>query len=362
MNKIIVTSDALKKSLKRLGNAIHPKPTIAILDSILIQTKVNSMRMIATDLEISIYENCECQCDAEFSFLIPFGFLSKVVGLSKGMPLEIEVGEKAIKLAAGSDTYEIKGIVSVETFPTLQPIATENGCEIDAAFIYYLKAAQTTINTGGDVNNKVTKVLIEVKKSATTIASTDGLYCVFSYKVENALENESNLLLPDKAIKALDGLDKVNIGWDDKTFSFQSENTTIVVTRPTYSFVDFRKIFPLDWPSNLIVDREILIAALEKCCINSDPYKLTTLDLSKPKSVVMVSKDKDYNINIQANLNTTYSGSVKKVSFNAEKMLKLMHQIKMPTVELAINDETRPIVFRSPEDKNYEALLMTIKN
>lgn len=361
MKKFIISSDVLAKALHKLSHAVHAKSVVPALSNIYCKVGNGSLELICSDMETTIHYHCPCETNSEaFEFLFPYLLLSKIIALNKSCPLTFSMEKKGLKITGDNALYELKSPEKVENFPQLQDVPKENSMAMDATFIGWLKTASLT--TGSDIDKwpALTKVLIELRPEEITLASTDGKYHMFNYTMNMPAPSSDDLLISPKCIKAIDGLTGIELSWNDKTFAFKSADVTVIVTRPSTAFVNFRKIIPADFTTNLTVNRYDLIRALEKCNISSDLFKETIITFKNKGQIHFSSKDTEYGLNISDDVAGEYTGTVESVKINSDKILKLMQQIDFPEIEIAIHDSARPMLFRSAEDKAYLGLLMTI--
>ncbi|HXS55774.1 MAG TPA: hypothetical protein VN726_06595 [Hanamia sp.] len=361
MKKFIISSDVLKKVLSKLNNAVAKNTVLPVLSNLLCKVTDRSVEFISTDLEVTIQYRCECETSGDgFEFLLPFQLIHKIVGFSKNVPLTFSQEKVGIKITGDNDVYEIKTPQKVEDFPKLQELPKDNPMPLNEDVLKLLVDALGTVGKN-DKYPQVMKVLLEIKNGTTTVASTDGSFMVFSYSLPNEDILEEDLLISEKVIKAMEGLEEVNLTWNGKNMVFDTKEVTVIVTRPDMKFVNFRAIFPADYPSNLTVNRSELISALDRCNINSDPFKQTSIELkSKKGKIVFSAKDSNYNINIEVEVEGNYTGPTEQIKLSSEKMLKLINQVDFENIELAIHEPNKAILFRSPDHEGYVSLLMPI--
>jgi len=360
MKKFIISTAALKKVLHKLSYAINPKSTLPILNNIWCKVSGGSVEFIATDLEATILYRQPCEYAGEaFEFLLPFQLVQKIVSLSKECPLSFSLEKKGIKITGENDVYEVKNAYKLEDFPKIPAIPKKVVMDMDNSVLGWLNVALKTVgNDDSEKKVRLTKVLLELRSNQITVASTDGSFMLFSYTMNLPAPADEDILVGPKIIKALEGLKDTKVSWTDKIYAFHSEEVTVIVTRPEMKYVSFRTIIPQDFDSNLPMSRADLIEALEKCNINSDPFKETKLLLKNKEKVSFIAKDTQFGININVDVEGKYTGPLDSIMFNSEKMLKLMHQVSFDTIEIAAHDDKRAILFRSPDDTGYLGLLM----
>ena len=364
MKKFIISTEALSKALHKLSYAVNPKTIVPALSNIYCKVTSQSIEFITSDTEITIHYRCVCETSGEgFEFLLPFQLISKIVALNKRMPLTFSMEKKGIKITGDTDAYELKSLEKIENFPALQELPKKTKMQLNAEFIPWLATAVETVSKDETNKPNLTKVLLELRQKEITIASTDGAYMVFSYSMPLQSPEDDEILISPKAIKAIEGMKETTLYWHKKIFAFESEEITVIVTRPDMKFANFRGIFPQDFNSNLTFNREDLINALEKCNISSDPFKTTVLNLKQTAGKVSFEAiDTNYGININVALDGDYQGNVEQIKLNSDKMLKLLNQVNYDQIELAIHQPNKAVLLRSADDKSYLGLLMPIFN
>jgi len=355
MNKLIISSETLKPALNKLGQAIGSNTALPILGNLYFKVTPGFVDIIASNLEITlIYRINDPTATESFEFLVPFEFVNKIVAINRHCPLEF-INGTVLKIKGPNDTYDIKASEKVADYPKLPEVPVWNNFEIDSQLLSTLKVALvTTCKPGG----RFPHVLMELAPGKITIASTDGSFMCFSKEFVSSQENTAELLLSHKVIKVLEGSDNAKLSYDDDRIAFVSGYITIINTRSTEKFPNFRAIFPQEWPGNLTLSKHELLEALGKCSLSKDPFMTTRMDFDKPQQIRFSATDDfiDINVSIQGE----YTGPVKYTAVGADKLLQLLNQVDYSEITLAIHDSRRSIVVTSSEDEGYKALLMPL--
>jgi DNA polymerase-3 subunit beta len=357
MKKLIISSDALKTALGKLSQAVDPKSILPVLKNLYCKVTAGQLQLTGSDTEITIVYKVECEAKEEFEFLLPYEFTSKIVALNKHCPLEIEVGKKVL-LKGPNDAYELKVAEKLKDFPQVPEVPHLDSVEVMGDVI---RCLHTALDTTGKVDNKpqLAFVLMELSPGKITVASTDGAYMVFSKEFEYDHQLTQELLLSQKVIKSLpaSGLQVLKIFYTEKAIRFESDNLTIINTRSEEKFVNFRKVFPEEWPANLNVNRYDLIQALVRCSLTDDQLHATKLNLVAEE--VKLAAD-DHMLQVNVAVPVAYSGTVTNAVINSEKLLKLLNQIEHDELTMAIHDSSRAIVLSTKDDAGYKGMIMPI--
>lgn len=356
MKKLIISTSLLVPALKKLSQAVNKATVLPVLSNILLKATENQVVLIASDLEITIHYKLVCECRTEFECLVPFEFLSKIVALNKNSPITIESG-KTLKIIGDVDVYEVKSPEKIKNYPALQELPVGDPITIHNDVLQCLHTALVTTSTNAKFPT-LALVLLELSEGKITVASTDGSYIAFSKEFNADIKEAQELLLSAKVIKVLEGSQMATLTFSDKVIGFQAIDITIIITRSEGKFVNFRKVFPPEWPANLTIDRHLLLEALGKCAISSDQLRTTQVDLSTPGEMKLLADDNIVKINVS--LQATYSGQVPSTQINSDKLMKLLHQVEYPEISFAIHDKNRAIVLSSTQDSGYLGMIMPI--
>ena len=355
MEKLIISSETLKPALGKLGQAIGSNTGLPILGNLYFKVTPGFVDIIASNLEITlIYRINDPTATETFEFLVPFDFVNKIVAINRHCPLEF-INGNVIKIKGPNDTYDIKATAKVQDYPPLPQVPTGNAFEVDSQLLTTLKVALLTTSKQG---GRFPHVLMELAPDKVTIASTDGSFMCFSKEFTSTQQDTEELLLSHKVIKVLEGSNKAKISYDTERIVFVCGCTTIINTRSTEKFPNFRAIFPPEWPGNLTLSKHELLEALGKCSLSKDPFMTTRLDFEKSNEIRFSATDDyiDINVSIQGN----YTGPVKYTAVGSDKLLQLLNQVEYGEITLAIHDSYRSIVITSSEDERYKALLMPL--
>ncbi len=359
MQKFKINTEVLSPVLDKLSQAVNQKSFMPATLNLYCKVENGELELTATDTELTIIQKLVCETEGEpFVTLIPFALLHKIAALNKKSDLEFTHLKKGIKITGPIDVYDIKISDKIEDFPKVPEIPKQNSLTADQKFISTMTKAIETC--GKDDLRQFTKVLVELRKEQVTVASSDGAYCVFSYTFKDlASAVEDDLLLTQKFIQSLKGIEELKLNWNEKVVVVSDDSLTIIMIRPETKYAKWRSIIPEDFTSNVTVNRTELIDALVKCNLSSDEFKTTSVQL---KPIKLKAADKTNGINISVDLPGEYKGEVESLTVNSEKLLRLVKQVDYDLIELAIHDPKRAVLLRSAEDESYLGLIMPLYN
>ena len=360
MKKLIISSETLKSSLAKLSHVVSNKHPLPVLSNVLCQV-VGSGKVVftGTNTEITISIDDECEAEEAFDFLLPFDFANKIVALHRHSPLEIAAGKK-VKISCDSDVYELKVPEKLEDFPAVPEVPKDKSFKLYGQVLHSLNTALATVAGNNHVRPVLQNVLLSLTPGKTTVASSDGAYSVFTQEAESESVVTEDFLISQKVIKVLDTEQEINVSFTEKFIAFEMEGITVINTRSEEKFVDFRQVFPAEWPANLKINKHDLEAALHKCALSNDKLHSTKVDLATKGSLRLLADDHVVKINVS--VAGDYDGPVENLTINSEKLMNLLSQIEDENIEMAVHHESKAIVISCPGQVGYKGLLMPIAN
>ncbi|GAO43760.1 DNA polymerase III subunit beta [Flavihumibacter petaseus] len=359
MQKVILSSDALKAGLKKLSQAISKKSVMPVLQNVLCKVSEGHMEMISSDLELTIKLVLEVEAKESFQFLLPFEFVSKIVGILKVQPIAIEVETSRVALRAEHDLFEIGGFEGAELYPAVPDIPKKNRTILNNELLFWLGRAMDTVSS--DENRPaMMKACLDIKAESLTIASTNATM-LFTKVAAVESANVDQLLITPKVAKVLEGFAEAEVFWHKKQIAFKSSHMTVIATRHEDKFPDYKVVIP-DFKANLTLERSVLVEALEKSSLSSST--LTTVFLTRGKetqTIYFETFDQDLDRKILIDITGDYTGTVDQVAINPKSMLTLLKQVDFGEISLHIEKPASPVLISSTEDAGYLSLLVPYK-
>jgi DNA polymerase III sliding clamp (beta) subunit (PCNA family) len=191
------------------------------------------------------------------------------------------------------------------------------------------------------------------------MVSTDAHY-LFTHTFPVESKAEDQLLISTKIAKALDGFESTEIFWNSKHIGFHSNNITVIATRPDDKYPAYKNVIP-DYPANLLLDREEVLNALQRCCLSSNASKQTVILLHEEAGTIrFIADDIDFNRKIQVDVNGAYRGPVDRIAVSADRLLTMMKQVNYDKINLHIHHQDKAVLLTSESDAEYLALLMPL--
>ncbi len=359
MKQLIINSEDLRKALKKLGQAVPAKTNLPVLSNLLLKASPSRAEMITTDLELTISFSCSVQCNDSFEALLPFDFLSKLVSLVGIQPMIFQLtGKNRGTIIVGDDRYQLGALTNIDDYPKLPTIPEKNSIELDGDFMTWLERAMATISKD-ELRPAMTRVLLELGDQGITIVSTNA-HALFKYVfAKEGISKKDEILISPKVARALDGFKNISLKWRADHVALTAENITVIATRHTERFPDYRVVLPKTLP-NLTLNRQDLIGTLSRVALcNADQMSIKTDD-HESQRLRFSTADVTGELRSDVLMNGEFSSVLPEVGIAPVLFKSILGQVPFAEIRLHIESSNKGILITSEEDANYTGLIMPL--
>lgn len=361
--KFKVQKTKFLEALKCVQNIVGGKGNLEIIQNVLIETEENGLKLVTTDLYISMMSRCECTVDERGATTIPVKYLFSAV--SKLVEGEVEIyvdsNEKAT-ITAANTKFRLQGMPASE-FPKLP----------DAKESYVYRLSQQTMkemlrkvsyaSSQDDTRRALKGVLMSFKNSKLTMVATDGRrLALYEEEVEFPKDSEKDIVLPSKAVvelqRSLTGEGEIEISVDSTQVCFTLSSVKIYSKLIEETYPNYLQVVPKDTREHIEIDRQLLLDALERTSVMTiDENHATKLTFSSGKLTVSstatdIGEAKD-------EVAIKYAGENIEVMFNPNYMMEPLKAIDEDEVTINMRDEHSPAIIKC--DKPFIYVLMPLR-
>lgn len=347
--KFVVSSSEFLAHLQTIGRVINSKNTIPILDSFLFTLDEEVLTIKASDSETTLVTSIRV-ADAEGSgvFAIPAKMLIDPIRQLPEQPLSIEINDQNLEVFIffQNGRYNLIG-QSGETYPQ-SPAVKENNItlnmKVEELFSGVLK---TLFATGEDELRPVMSgIFFDINQESLTFVSTDSHKLVRYRKNGICSPVKSSFILPRKPANMLktilpreDG--EVMIQFDDRNAYFIFSNYRMVCRLIEGRYPNYNAVIPQSSPYKLIVDRQLLIAALRRVSFfASQSTNLVKLQIL-PNQIKISARDIDFSTAADESVVCQYDSEPINIGFKASLLIDTLNNLSSNEVCLELTDASR---------------------
>ena len=290
--KFNIVRSKFLEGLKAVQNIVAGKGSLPIIQNVLIEVKENELKMTTTDLDISIMYTCECEVENPGVSTLPVKLLFNSISKVEEGNVEIQIDEKdRAEIRAGSAKFKIAGMSESE-FPKLPKDEEAFAYTLPQDKIREMLRKVSYAASQDDTRRTLKGVLMSFKDEKLTMVATDGRrLALIEQEVEFSKSAEKDIVLPSKAVaelqRSLTNEGDVSILVQKSQICFKYQNLMIYSKLMDDVYPNYQQVIPKETSQHIIVDRELLLNALERASVMTmDEAHSTRLIFSEGKLTV----------------------------------------------------------------------------
>lgn len=371
----------LKKSeivelLGKTQNIVEKRNTMPILVNVLLEAKDNKLKVYATDLEVSITDEAECKTGSPGKVAVDAKQLFQIVkelneeGLiqlkSKDNNwLIVQQGKAVFNLVGKNpDEYPIFPSHSSDQFVRIKASTLK---EMIEKTIYSVSTDETRYHLNG--------VFFEQIKNGSKIqyrmVATDGHRLSLVDRETGYGEDptdvkfDKGVIIPRKGLAEISKILESNM--DDVEFTVEGpqlilkyRNTVLMIRLIEGKYPNFLQLIPKSLSRNVLASRHELIQSLKRVSLLSNK-KSKGVTLTFTNGVMSITSNNPELGDAKEEIQVNYDGEEIKIGFNARYLLDILNSFNEDEVEIELNDQLSPGLFRPKQDNKYTCIVMPMR-
>lgn len=354
----------LYKALQKVTNVIPAKTTIEILYNVLLFTEDSTLKIIATDLEITQISWCKCKVKEEGAIAIPGKLLIDILREMPDTELNFKIDNTfKIELKSSFGEYKLSG-QNKNDFPSIPALDTEETVKIkNTAFKRMIEKTLFACSTD-NLRPALTGVFCQIFNDHIRMVSTDGhrLVKIVNHDFSSDLQRE--IVIPTRALNLVarnlseEGDQQVVLGKSHILFSFPD---TLIYSRIINEpYPDYERVIPENNSKKLEVKREEIVASVKRVSLFSNPISSQVkLNLNDHK-IGIFAQDIDFGGEAHEIVNCRYSDSELEIAFNANYLLDVFRHIDTDHIRFTMETSDGPGLVYPQKQADKEELLMLV--
>jgi len=343
--------------------------TMGVLSSVLIKAEENSVWLKATDVRTSII--CKAlgvTVEESGEAVFPIKMVSDLFKKASGDEFSITVNDGKAIQKAGKSRYNFSTL-PVKEFPELPSAESAKPfCTILVKdLIKIFEEGTIASSSTEDFPLYLSSANLSLKDGIISIVSTDTRRLALSSTVANGQGEEGEYLLPMKGVKEIERIisslspdDEVKILFDSSQFYFVAKDIEFSVRRVESHFPAYERILPKTRTTNIIVDRNSLISALERIdIIVRDHNRMVILDISEGESFIMRGRAPDFG-QAKEEISAKVTGDELKFGVNTKFFLEALKVLREPEVSISFNGNQGHMSIKRVGEESFICLIAPI--
>ena len=353
------------EAFNRIAAAVPSRATLPIISNILLQLEGNRLRMVATDLEVTILTDIEVQGETDGSLSVPAKKIGDITRELEGLELECWMDERNhLQMQAGAGAYQVPGIPGLE-FPSLPEVVEATQVSLSAEKLDGMIRRLTFAASRDELRPALTGVFFQFRPQEIRAVATDGHRLVRIFDQTFKYEGEAHeLIFPVKALDMVrrnlpkEGSVQMTIGANQVVLKLQ--DATLYSRLIEGKYPHYESVIPQNIEEHLIVKTGDLVRAVKRAQIFSNPVSKQIVFHLFADKLEITAEDIEQGGQGKESIPATYNGTEKEIGYNAAYMLEILKQIDTEEMVMEVGGVTQAAVVKPLEQADGEDFLMLI--
>ena len=367
-----VQTDEMNYGLGMVTRAIAARPVKQVYDGVLIETTDGALMLTCTDGEISIKAKVNALVEEDGCALLPAKLFSEMMRKQPAGEVDVRVDEhmRALIRSRGSNTS--MACMAAEDFPDIRDVIGENRVELPCKrFRDAIGKVLFAVST--DESRKIlTGILMEVYEKETLLVGLDGFRLALQrIEKENILPAAASkgmisAVVPGRILGEIskmlpDSDDTASIVFNSSHVMYSFGSVRVYATLLTGEFIDYQKILPSTWSTEVMVIRSLFSDAIERCSLMAREGKNNLIYLRLlPEGRMEMTANAERG-DVHEELDIGFDGSELSIAFNSRYLTDIIHNIDGERIRMCFNSNVSPCMIKPVEGDEYTFLVLPVR-
>ncbi|HLD30572.1 MAG TPA: DNA polymerase III subunit beta [bacterium] len=364
--KIIVGKEDLVKATQIAQNGTSTRNTLPHLSSFYLETKENSLEIVATDLEIAIRCQIPVQIKSKGKITIPGKKFTEIVRELPGEEVTIEETEdNRIAIRAKSDIYRLSSI-STEDFPQVPEFNKNKVIKLDRDRFQEM-LIKTSFSASTDESRYVLcGVFCILEKGKIKLVATDGRRMALDIAETEDKNAKGKVIIPNKTVSTF--LKLLNFSTSKEILLNIEENMIAFLFDSIYlssriidgSFPNYDQVIPKSQAISVILPTEEILKATRRVSLITNE-RSRTVKYSFKKGKIQISAQTEGVGEGLTEIPIEYNHQEIDIAFNPQFVMDVLKHIESQQIEIGITNSLNPATFKEKDKENYINVIMPMR-
>lgn len=363
--KFIVACIELQKALAKISGVVPSKSTLPILENILFDLSKNTLRLSATDLEVSMSAMLEVKGSEDGKIAVPAKRLMETIRALPDVQLVFHADVSANKIEMITDTgeYVLMGESSDE-FPAIPQFKVEDKIVLAGDMLRKMIGRTIFAVSTDELRPAMTGLLLQINEGDLRAVVTDGHRLVrINYKGLKPSKLKRDIIVPAKAMHLVarsveEGDNTLAVDATHIQFTFGSTTLTSRVIEESYP--NYESVIPLDNDKKLTVSRDLLLSSVRRVALYSSSTTHQIRCSLKKNEMRVAAEDVDFGGEAKEKISCQYDDEDMEIGFNSTYLVDILSHIDVDEIEFKLSSAIRAAIVTPAKQKPNEDVLMLV--
>lgn len=357
---LTLTGKALNKTLSR-------KPHLPVLAGIFLKASSSDLELTSTDLVAGIKVKLPAIVSQPGETIVNGKTFLETIAFFDQEETTFELKEKELLLINGKDKVSIP--LLGQDFPDFSPLTT-NSQKTTADFWEQAVKKVGFAASSDQTRPALTALLLRGAGNCLQTVCTDGFrLAVLDQTLTTDFFHQKSLLFSAKAIADLTSLLQIfsqtetSLVYDEvgNQVFFLNDQFSYFTKLINSNYPPFEKIIPLEFATQIEVDRQDLIKNLNKSAVFSrSSNNIVKLEIKKDSLHFLASSLGEGTFESEQEL-ISFQGEALKIAFNIRYLLDFLSLCTDDTIKIGFNGHDHPALLKTAAEAGWQYVVMPFK-
>lgn len=361
-----IERESFQKTLQMVIGIVERKQPLPILSNVLISKNNNTVKFIATDLEIQIEAQLTIDNGSkDHSITVSAKKLQDILRvLPDNSNVSFDIQENKLLVKANKSRFSLQTLPA-QDFPKIGEQLTDAVIiNIQQGKLKKLLGRVQYAMAQQDIRYYLNGVLVVLGSDQIKLVATDGHRLAFTSSDFPDIAKDQEIILSRKTVNELaklldDSEELVKLELTDKQVRFSFKNVTLTSKVIDGKFPDYERVIP-NYSNHLILDREDISQALQRAAILSNEKFRGVRFVLTEKNLRIISNNSEQE-EAQEDIENEYHGPALDIGFNVNYLLDGINNIPSKKVQLSFGDPNSSILITIPDEDSFKYVVMPMR-
>lgn len=360
-----VSRASLLNTLSRVSGVVERRNAIDVLACINIKAQYGSIKLKATDLDISIFASLVADVSTEGEVKISAHTLHDIV---KKLPTDLDVhfeinNQGKLLISCGNANFSLPNVVS-NNFPVLEEGDHQYDFTLLSADLVDVLTKTKFAVSLDDTRYNLNGIYLHTDEQFLYCVGTDGhrLSCIKRPKPED-INGEFGVIIPRKTImellKVLGDCNEINIKLSDRKIKFTCGEYILISKLIDGTFPDYKAVIPMSQDKQMIVESSKLASVIDRVSVVVSD-KIKSIKFSLQENLLTLHSNSQECSDATESIEVDYDGALMEVGFNSRYLLDALSCIKNKC-KVSLSDGNSATIITDEDDPSALYIVMPMR-
>ncbi len=366
--KFSLPKSRLSHYLQTVLTVIPAKSTLPILSNILLECMEKTIKISATDLDITITVTFAADISKKGSAVIPARMLFDIVKELPETDISFEGSANRVELKVPNGSYKIGG-VAAEEFPELPVVNAKKQVAVEAELMVGMIKRSTFATSKDETRPALNGVLWQTKGERMVMVATDGHRMARVAAENNKLKGlNDDVIIPPKVLDLIskfigDDRDSIGVIFEENRIIFNLDDIVISSRLIEGPYPNYEAVIPATGDKKMVILRDDLASAVRRVSILSNSLTHQVKFTIKNNSLMLSTTNTDVGGEAQETLPCEYKGEALEIGYNAGYVNDILGKMEGEEVVFELSSAVAAgVVYSSETPKDdFLCLIMPLR-